>query len=200
MGKRTRPKHHRDHNKEFTITGVVRDVPENSSLQFDILLPVEEYFASNKSRAHWYFMAYGIYAKLQEGTSLEAFNEKVGDIFNRHADVTDHQIFLQPFEDVYLHWFYRDGKLDGGRIEYVRIFSAVAIFILLIACINFMNLATARSSQRAREIGVRKVIGAQQKSLMTQFISESVAMALIAFLFALVLVVTLAACVQLSDG
>jgi putative ABC transport system permease protein len=180
-----------DHNKEFTITGVVGNIPENSSLQFDILLPVEEYFASNKNRAHWYYMAYGIYAKLQEGTSLEAFNEKLGDIFNRHEDVTDHQIFLQPFEDVYLHSFYRDGKLAGGRIEYVRIFSAVAIFILLIACINFMNLATARSSLRAREIGVRKVIGAQQKSLMTQFISESVAMALIAFVFALVLVVTL---------
>jgi putative ABC transport system permease protein len=180
-----------DHTKEFTITGVVRDIPENSSLQFDILLPVEEYFASNKGRAHWYYMSYGIYATLQEGTSLEAFNKKVGDIFNRHTEATDHQIFLQPFEDVYLHSFYRDGKLAGGRIEYVRIFTAVAIFILLIACINFMNLATARSSQRAREIGVRKVIGAQQKSLMTQFISESVAMAFIAFLFAFVLVVTL---------
>jgi putative ABC transport system permease protein len=180
-----------DHNKEFTITGVLRDVPENSSLQFDILLPIEEFFARDKRLAEWYYMAYNIYAKLQEGTSLEAFNEKVGDIFNRHTDETDHQIFLQPFEDVYLHSFYRDGKLAGGRIEYVRIFSAVAIFILLIACINFMNLATARSSQRAREIGVRKVNGAQQKSLMTQFISESVAMALIACLFALVLVVTL---------
>jgi len=180
-----------DHKKEFTITGVVRDVPENSSLQFDILLPIEEFFSHDKRLAGWYYMAYGIYAKLQEGISLEGFNNKVGDIFNRHAEENDHQIFLQPFEDVYLHSFYRDGKLAGGRIEYVRIFSAVAIFILLIACINFMNLATARSSQRAREIGVRKVIGAQQKSLMTQFISESVAMALIAFLFALVLVVTL---------
>ena len=180
-----------DHRKEFTITGVLRDVPENSSLQFDILLPVEEWFAREKRFGDWYFMAYGVYMKLQEGTSLDAFNEKFGDIFNRHTEETDHQIFLQPFEDVYLHSFYRDGKLTGGRIEYVRIFTAVAIFILLIACINFMNLATARSSQRAREIGVRKVIGAQQKSLMTQFISESVAMALIAFLFALVLVVTL---------
>ena len=99
--------------------------------------------------------------------------------------------FFKPFEDVYLHSFYRDGKLIGGRIEYVRIFTAVAIFILLIACINFMNLATARSSQRAREIGVRKVIGAQRKSLITQFITESVAMSFIAFLLALVIVVTL---------
>jgi putative ABC transport system permease protein len=180
-----------DHNKEFTIAGVVRDVPENSSIQFDILLPVEEYFARNKGRAHWYYMAYGIYVKLQEGTSLEEFNKKLGDIFNRHADANDHQIFLQPFEDIYLHSFYRDGKLVGGRIEYVRIFTGVAIFILLIACINFMNLATARSSQRAREIGVRKVIGAHRQSLITQFISESIGMVFIAFLFAFVLVVTL---------
>jgi putative ABC transport system permease protein len=180
-----------DHNKEFTITGVVRDVPENSSIQFDILLPVEEYFASNTGRTHWYYMAYGIYTKLREGTSLQVFNKKFGDIFNRHAKADDHQIFLQPFEDVYLHSFYRDGKLQGGRIEYVRIFTGVAIFILLIACINFMNLATARSSQRAKEIGVRKVIGAQKQSLITQFISESVGMSFIAFLLAMAIVVTL---------
>jgi predicted permease len=180
-----------DHNKEFTITGVVRDVPENSSIQFDILLPVEEYFARNTGKAHWYYMAYGIYAKLHEGTSLQAFNKKFGDIFNRHAKADDHQIFLQSFEDVYLHSFYRDGKLQGGRIEYVRIFTGVAIFILLIACINFMNLATARSSQRAKEIGVRKVIGAQKQSLVTQFISESVGMSFIAFLLAIGIVVTL---------
>jgi predicted permease len=180
-----------DHRKEFTITGVLRDVPENSSIRFDILLPVEEYFANNKGRAHWYYMAYGIYAKLQEETSLQEFNRKVGDIFNRHTDATDHQIFLQPFEDGYLHSFYRDGKLIGGRIEYVRIFTAVAIFILAIACINFMNLATARSSQRAREIGVRKVVGAHRTSLITQFITESVAMSFISFLVALVIVVSL---------
>jgi predicted permease len=180
-----------DHNKDFVITGVIHDIPGNSSIQFDLVLPVEEYFARNKGRAHWYYMAYGIYVTLKEGTSLEAFNKKSGDIFNRHTDANDHQIFLHPFEDTYLYSFYRDGKLVGGRIEYVRIFTGVAIFILLIACINFMNLATARSSQRAREIGVRKVIGAQKRSLMTQFIAESVGMSFIAFLLALALVVTL---------
>jgi ABC-type antimicrobial peptide transport system permease subunit len=180
-----------DHRKEFTITGVLRDVPENSSLRFDILLPVEEYFARDKRLGHWYYMAYGIYAKLREGTSLQDFNRKIGDIFNRHTKATDHKIFLQPFEDIYLHSFYRDGKLIGGRIEYVRIFTAVAIFILVIACINFMNLATARSSQRAREIGVRKVVGAHRNSLIGQFITESVATSFMAFLLALFIVVGL---------
>jgi putative ABC transport system permease protein len=180
-----------DHNKEFTITGIVRDVPENSSIRFDILLPVEEYFTRDKRLGEWYYMDYGIYVKLREGTSLDVFNRKFSDIFNRHADADDHQIFLQPFEDIYLYSFYRDGKLVGGRIEYVRIFTGIAIFILLIACINFMNLATARSSQRAREIGVRKVIGAQRQSLITQFITESIGTVFIAFILAFGLVMTL---------
>jgi predicted permease len=180
-----------DHGKEFTITGVVRDVPKNSSIQFDVLLPIREFFDRDERYEHWYFMAFGVYAKLQEGVSLDGFNGKVADLFNRHTEATDHQIFLQPFEEVYLNSVYKDGQLAGGRIEYVRIFTAIAIFLLLIACINFMNLATARSSQRACEIGVRKVIGAHQRSLIAQFITESVAMAFVAFLIALILVVTL---------
>ncbi|MBA4053528.1 MAG: hypothetical protein C0490_02340 [Marivirga sp.] len=180
-----------DHKKDFTITGVAGDVPENSSIQFDVLLPVEEWFAREERFGEWWFMAYGVYARLKEGTSLVEFNAKFSDIFNRHADADNHEIFLQPYEDIYLHSFYRDGELTGGRIEYVRIFTGVAIFILLIACINFMNLTTARSSQRAKEIGVRKVIGAEKQSLMAQFITESVGMSLVAFLLACGLVVTL---------
>src|SRR5260221_9834425 len=171
-----------DHRKEFTITGIVSDVPDNSSIKFDVLLPIEELFAREPRFVEWYFMAFNIYAKLQRGTSLDSFNAKFGDIFNRHADANDHQIFLQPFEDVYLHSVYKDGKLAGGRIEYIRIFTVVAIFLLLIACINFMNLATARSAQRAREIGVRKVIGAQKRSVVTQFMIEAMTISLIAFL------------------
>ncbi len=173
-----------DHRREFVITGIVRDVPKNSTIQFDVLLPTQEYIERNEQTENWYYMVFTTYAKLQKGASLEAFNEKVADLFNKHTGATDHQIFLQPFEDVYLHSVYRDGQLVGGRIQYVRIFSAVAVFLLLIACINFMNLATARSSQRAREIGVRKVIGAHQQSLISQFMTESMAMALIAFLVA----------------
>jgi predicted permease len=180
-----------DHKKEFIITGVVRDVPENSSIQFDVLLPIQEYFDRDERYEEWYFMAFAVYARLRDGTSLDGFNEKVAGLFNRHTNASDHQIFLQPFGDVYLHSVYRDGQLVGGRIEYVHTFTAVAIFLLLIACINFMNLATARSSQRAREIGVRKVIGAHQQSLITQFMTESMTMAFVAFLLALGLVLAL---------
>ena len=180
-----------DHKREFTITGIVSDIPENSSIKFDVLLPIEELFARETRFAEWYFMAFNIYAKLQQGTSLESFNAKFGDLFNRHADSDDHQIFLQSFEDVYLHSTYKDGKLAGGRIEYIRIFTVVAVFLLLIACINFMNLATARSAQRAREIGVRKVIGAQKRSLVTQFMIEAMTMSIIAFIVASAFVVVL---------
>ncbi|HTF18639.1 MAG TPA: ABC transporter permease, partial [Chryseolinea sp.] len=180
-----------DHKNDVTITGIVADIPNNSSIQFDVLLPTQILIDRDKRFEEWYFMVYVIYAKLEEGTSLHDFNRKVANLFNRHADDTNHQIFLQPFEDVYLNSFYRDGQLTGGRIDYVHIFAAIAIFLLLIACINFMNLATARSSQRAREIGVRKVIGAHQQSLITQFVTESIMTAFIAFLFALALVVTL---------
>jgi putative ABC transport system permease protein len=180
-----------DHQKEFTITGVVEDVPDNSSIKFDVLLPIDELFAREPRFSHWYFMAFNIFARLDQNTSLESFNAKVGDIFNRHAGEDDHQIFLQPFEDVYLNSVYKDGQLAGGRIEYIRIFTVVAVFLLLIACINFMNLATARSAQRAREIGVRKVIGAQKRSLVTQFMIEAMAMSLIAFVVASVFVAVL---------
>jgi putative ABC transport system permease protein len=180
-----------DHAKDFTITGVVRDVPDNSSIQFDVLLPIQEFFAREERFGDWWFMDFPIYAKLQKGVSPDAFNAKFADHFARHDEGPETQLFLQPFEDVYLNSTYRDGRLAGGRIQYVRIFSAVALFLLLIASINFMNLATARSSLRAREIGVRKAVGAHQQSLIGQFMVESLGMALVAFLFALGLVLAL---------
>jgi predicted permease len=180
-----------DHLKEFTITGVVRDVPVNSTIQFDLLLPIQEFFDRDERFEGWWYTAFPIYVKLQKGTSLDAFNAKVSNLFSRHNWRADTQIFLQAFEDVHLHSVYKDGQLVGGRIEYIRIFLAVALFLLLIACINFMNLATARASQRAREIGVRKAIGAHQRALMSQFMTESMAMAFVAFLLALALVLAL---------
>jgi len=124
--------------------------------------------------------------------SLTSVNEKIADVVAKHdARGADEIVFLQPFEDVYLYSDYQDGKLVGGRIEYVRIFLAVAVFLLLIAMINFMNLATARSAQRACEIGIRKAIGGSQRSLIVQFLGESVLVALIAFGFAVGIVETL---------
>lgn len=174
-----------DHRKDFTITGVLKNIPENSSLQFDVLLPTRDLTDRLKIAESWYFMTFDVYAKVHESSSLKALNEKVYDHFIRHNQGKGTQLFFQPFEDVYLHSTYKDGQLVGGRIEYIRIFSIVAVFLILIACINFMNLATARSSRRAREIGVRKVVGAKRGSLIMQFIVESMAMTVLSFLIAL---------------
>src|SRR5262249_2004377 len=101
------------------------------------------------------------------------------------------QIGIQKFEEVYLHSDLSNGKVSGGRIEYVRLFTIVAVFILLIACINFMNLTTARSVKRSREIGIRKVVGAVRPVLIRQFIGEAVLLTVLAVVVALALVIVL---------
>lgn len=179
-----------DHKKEFMIAGVVRDVPGNSTIQFDVLMPMAAWLQQDEDRFRsWGFMACSIYARLQKGTSLQAFNAKVGDLMSKGGGWTNIQLFLQPFADVHLHGTYKNGQLAGGRIEYIHIFIAAGLFLLVIACINFMNLATARSAPRAREIGVRKTMGARRPSLIIQFILESTALTFIAFLLALAFVV-----------
>lgn len=174
-----------DHRKDFTVSGVLKDIPDNSSLQFDVLLPTKDFTDRRGIADQWYYMCFSVYAKLHESASMEAVNEKVADLFVRHDEGEGTKLFLQPFEDVYLHSTYKDGQQVGGRIDYVRIFSVVAIFTLLLACINFMNLATARSSRRAREIGVRKVVGAPRRALVMQFIAESLGMTFVSFILAL---------------
>ena len=174
-----------DHRKDFTVTGVIEDLPPNSSLQFDVLLPIQDFIARNTWVEHWGNNSFPLYVKLQEDAQRADVNAKVADVIMKHHGAAGVEVVLQPYEDQYLYAGYRDGKEVGGRIEYVRIFSAVAIFLLLIACINFTNLATARSSRRAREIGVRKVVGAHQKSLMAQFLGESMLYAFLALILAL---------------
>lgn len=174
-----------DHRKEFAIAGVLKDLPENSSMQFDVLLPARDFTDRFGIADDWYYMCFSIYTKLHEGSPLQQINAKVVDHFIAHNQGKGTKLFLQPFEDVYLHSTYKDGQLAGGRIDYIHIFSVVAAFLLLIACINFMNLSTARSARRAREIGLRKVVGAQRRTLIIQFIAESMAMTSMSFLLAL---------------
>ena len=112
---------------------------------------------------------------------LRKYNKEIGKSF-------DAQLFLQAYPDGYLYSNFKNGQQDGGRIEYVRLFGIVAVFLLLIACINFMNLATARSVKRAREVGVRKVIGAVRSVLAGQFIGEALLFTVLALLIALFLV------------
>ena len=119
-----------------------------------------------------------------KNADLDEVNDKIANIINENNEGANAQVFLHPYKDLYLRSDFKDGKLIGGRIEYVQIFSVVALFILLIAIINFMNLATARSSRRAREIGIRKVVGASKNSVFQQFMGESILLSLISLIFA----------------
>jgi ABC-type antimicrobial peptide transport system permease subunit len=130
---------------------------------------------------------------LQNGTNLSAFKDKIKNFISLyHKDENFRiELDLQPYQDLYLHGNFKDGEIQGGRIQYVILFTIVGIFILLIACINFMNLSTARSVKRAKEIGIRKVVGAVRGALIRQFLSEALLTVLFAFVFALIVVVLL---------
>jgi ABC-type antimicrobial peptide transport system permease subunit len=130
-----------------------------------------------------------MYTLLQEGATQEEVEKSIVKIISENnPKAPTSRLFLHPMSKWRLHSNFEEGKNTGGQIVYVRLFTAIAIFVLIIACINFMNLATARSESRAREVGIRKSIGSRRKELIVQFLGESLAITTIAFVFAIVLV------------
>ncbi|MCB0628861.1 MAG: ABC transporter permease [Saprospiraceae bacterium] len=172
----------------FTVAGVFKDIPEQSSLQFDFLLPMEIFEKQNDWLFNWNNSGPRIFVQTRPGADVPALSEKIKDMQNEHIEDFRSDLFLQAYADQHLYSVFKDGIQAGGRIQYVRIFSIVAIFLILIASINFMNLATARSLQRAKEIGVRKAVGAQRGLLISQFMSESFFLLVLAFVVSLGLV------------
>ncbi|MVM33912.1 FtsX-like permease family protein [Spirosoma sp. HMF4905] len=176
-------------NDDRQITGVVQDIPETASLKFDFVLPAAPYIRKTQPNPRWGRNGWRTFALLHPNTDVNALNAKLLNFVQRHdSTMTKFTTFLFPYQDIYLYSKFTNGQPDGGRIEYVRLFTIVAIFLLLIACINFMNLATARSAKRAREVGIRKVVGAGRSYLLSQFVGEAVLMALLSLLIAVVLV------------
>ena len=162
------------------VTGVLEEIPELSSLKFDFLLSYDIWFKENDWAKEWGNNGPRCYVMLAPNTSVDKVNAKIKNYIKTKNKESNVELFLQNYGESYLYSDWDNGKQNGGRIEYVKIFSIVAIIILLIACINFMNLATARSLRRAREIGVRKVVGAGKRQLIGQFIGESLFVSLIA--------------------
>ena len=170
-----------DNGDLHKITGVFENTGGNSSFQFDILLPIEIFIKENSWVEDWGNNGLRIVLKLNDGViDMEGLGLRLIEEINSHDIGYDARAFLQKYSERYLYSNYDDGVLIGGRIDYVKIFLVVAIFILVIASINFMNLATARSTMRAKEIGVRKVLGAQRGSLSAQFMIESLLITLLA--------------------
>jgi len=175
---------------EARVTAVFKDVPENSSLRFDWLVAFDRLFKDkgNEWMGEWDSNGVQTFLKLNSATSVAAVNEKIKEFVKKRNKESVVDLFAFPLKDWRLRNNFEGGKQTGGRISYVWAFQAVAVFILLIACINFMNLATARAMKRSKEVGVRKVVGAQRLSLISQFMAESMTMVLLALAIALLLV------------
>ncbi len=178
-----------DNAKELIVSGVLEDVPANSSFEFECLLSHKLQVAEIEENSGWGNYSYQVFIELQPGAAIAEVNEKVkGLLIKKGQTDVPREFFLHPMERWRLHTSFENGKESGGTIDYVVGFSATAIFIVVIACINFMNLATARSERRAREVGVRKSVGSRRRELIFQFLGESVFITILAFLFAVVLV------------
>lgn len=169
-----------DNKDNVVVTGILDDIPETSSLKFDFLMSYDVWLKKNDWAREWGNNGPRCYFLLAENASAAKVNAKIKDYIKSKNKNSNVELFVQNYGESYLYSNWEAGKQNGGRIEYVKIFSLVAVVILLIACINFMNLATARSMKRAREIGVRKVVGAEKKQLIGQFIGESMFVTLLA--------------------
>ncbi len=179
--------------KDFKITAVFDNTPENSTEQFDYILTWQHFLDGNSWAKDWTNNGPRCFIMLRKGTDAKAFEAKFTRFLDKYnKEQTAHsyiRLGIQHYGDVYLHSnFDKQGNLSGGRIQYVNLFSIVAIFILLIACINFMNLTTARSVKRAKEIGVRKVVGALRFALIRQFLFEALLIVSISIVISLLLV------------
>ncbi len=180
-------------NTNFKVTAVFDNVPKNSTEQFDYILTWQHFLEGNSWAKDWTNNGPQCFIMLREGTDAKTFESKINrflDNYNKEQTPRSYiRLGMERYGDVYLHSdFDKNGNISGGRIEYVKLFSIVAIFILLIACINFMNLTTARSIKRAKEIGVRKVVGAVRFALIRQFIGEAIFIVSIAIVISLLLV------------
>ncbi|MES2109033.1 MAG: ABC transporter permease [Bacteroidota bacterium] len=181
-----------DNKNNVKVTAVMKDNPPNSTLQFGYLLPysyLEQTFPEiKKDRVNWRNCSSPEYVQLQPGTDAAAFENKIKNTIAQH-DATDKvEIILHAAKNWRLLNDFNNGKATNGFIQYVRMFGIIGILVLVIACINFVNLSTARAEKRAREVGVRKSIGSSRAELIIQFLGESFLLTFIAFAVSIVIV------------
>ena len=181
-----------DDAHELKVTGVLRDIPKNSSLQFDCLMTWEHKRKTEdwvkESIANWGNYSFQVYVELNDPSKEEVVESAIEDLLTRKGE-TDikREFYLHPLLRWRLHSNFENGKEAGGMVDYVNMFTIIALFILVIACINFMNLATARSERRAREVGIRKSVGSRRHELVFQFMGESIFLACMAFVIAMLI-------------
>jgi len=182
----------------YNVTGVIEDVPQNSHIRYDMLISISTAIRNFPvGPESWGNFNYFTYVLLKPGTRAQAFNKKLDDVYKKYGEKlfqqfqVSMQYGLQPIRDIHLHSKLQLEPEELGNMSYIWIFSSVAFFMLLIACINYMNLTTARSARRAKEIGIRKVTGSSRKQLVAQFLGESFLTSLLAVLFSILLMLLL---------
>jgi putative ABC transport system permease protein len=175
--------------ENYTVTGVLRDLPSNTQFDFEFLLSSELLRSKGYFDADWTDVSIRTFVKLKSADAIKSISTKIKNIIVKYSGGrAKTTAFLYPVSQLRLYADFKNGKPAGGRIGTVNIFGTIAGLILLIACINFMNLSTAKSEKRSKEVGIRKVMGALKKSLISQFLGESVLIAIVAGFFALIIV------------
>jgi len=186
-----------DNDASFRVTGVYEDLPLNNSLRDIAFIAPWDSYASHdlaeRTLTDWKDNSFFLYVQLADNADLNKVSGKIRDVKRNNLSKDDAKkispvIFLQPMRKWHLYSQFRNGVNTGGAIEYVWMFSIIGAFVLLLACINFMNLSTARSEKRAKEVGIRKAVGSVRTQLITQFFCESLLVALLAFVLSLLLV------------
>ncbi|MEC8831941.1 MAG: ABC transporter permease [Bacteroidota bacterium] len=179
------------------VTAVYEDIPFNTSFHdTEYLMPWEKYVSIwewvQRSADYWDNNSFQMFVQIADNTTMESVSEKIKKVKQiNDPELVEYnpEMFLLPMEDWYLRSRFENGKQSGGRIKYVWLFGIIGVFVLLLACINFMNLSTARSEKRAKEVGIRKSIGSQRGQLINQFLGESFLVVLFAFVIAVFIVV-----------
>jgi len=154
------------------VTGIFKKIPRQSTLQFDAVVPIDNFLPMNNKS--WGNTWMNTYLLQKENASLDAIGQKIKHLPEKAGDDTFRTLSVQPLEDSYLYSKFENGQAVGGNIDYVILFAIIALFTLLIACFNFINLTTAWAVKRSKEVGIKKVLGAGRGSLLGQFFTESV--------------------------
>lgn len=182
-----------DNQHEMSVTGIFEDLPYNCSLRgVKYFLPWSQYVATNdwvkRNADNWDNHSFQCFTLIAEGTDFETVSAKIKDMELEHNKNGEPELTLFPMSKWHLYSEFKEGKIVGGRIQYVKLFGIIGVFVLLLACINFMNLSTARSEKRAKEVGIRKTIGSLRGQLIWQFLSESLLVSFLALIIAVALV------------
>jgi putative ABC transport system permease protein len=177
--------------KECVVTGVFKDVPVNSSEHFDFVLSFEalkNIMGMGTGGAIGISEPFNTYLTVKNGTNIDRFDDKLTRYVRDQSKDAKRRFFLKRFSDNYLFSKYENGKQAGGRIEYVKLFSLIALFILIISCINFMNLSTAKAARKVKEIGIKKAMGVGRRALILQYLLESLLMSFLSVIVAIIVV------------